>query len=139
MSVCDKFCGACSSRTYQQNFMKFYIQCYPNINSCLLTYHSTSGSEVTFFTGIFKINCSGFLEDIITQKFMYNVCIIRNNNDAICVHVVQQEALLFVFQKRQFYLGFYWMESYKILYSIYLYDMILISYDIGIIFAGLAY
>ena len=54
LSVCmgQKFCGKCSSKTAQQNLMKFYISCEPNINWCLSTFRgnrSIDGAVVSFF------------------------------------------------------------------------------------------
>ena len=38
MRVYQKFLGKCSSRTNQENFIKFYAFIHPNVNWCLLTF-----------------------------------------------------------------------------------------------------
>ena len=53
----QKFCGECSSRTNPQNFMKFYILCFPNINCGLSNFNenlSRSGAVVTLFPKFLK-------------------------------------------------------------------------------------
>ena len=67
----------CSSRTNEQNFMKFYIQYHPNINQCLSTFgknRSTDGAAIKRFPDF--LGCAD--------------------------------------------LGFYWMKSYKNLYTKYI-------------------
>ena len=54
ISVCvwQKFYGKCNSRTNSQNFIKFYISCYPKINWCLSAFgknHATGGALVSHF------------------------------------------------------------------------------------------
>ena len=108
LSVClpmcleQKFWSKCSSRTNTQILMKFHIQCYPNVNRCLSTFDenlSTGGTVISLFSEIFGVCRSQFLVDEIAQKFLWKIYIIRNNNDAIWVHIVQGESCYSVFSK----------------------------------------
>ena len=50
------------------------------------------------FSRIFEISLSQFLLVKIARKFMYNIYIIRNNNDAIWVHISVRGAAIPYFQ-----------------------------------------
>ena len=84
ISVCvTKIFGKCSSRSNPQNFMEFFIECYPNINGCLSTSDeklSTGGAVISFLP---KFSGSRFLVYEMAQKFIYKMYVFRNNNDAM--------------------------------------------------------
>ena len=78
MSVCvwQKFCGKCSSRTNAQNFMKFYIYYYPNINWCLSTFREnrlTGGAVVTLFLIFWDTLISVLKGWNCTKHYMQNI------------------------------------------------------------------
>ena len=67
VSVREKFCGMCSSSKNAQNFMKFYIQRYPNINRCLTTFGKKSLNR---FRSITVVNRRNFW-DQFTPSFYW--------------------------------------------------------------------
>ena len=72
----------------------------------------------------------------ISQKFIYKIYIIRNDNDAIWVHIAQKGVILFRFSQNS--CG---SSSWILLHGIvqnFVYNILTLKNDIDIIFANLA-
>ena len=121
--------------------IKFYIQCYPNINlfmvkKCLSTFgenRSRGGSVVSLFPKFSGHADLGFqwmkLHKNLQPKYI-SLETTRLKFGYIYSSVKDTAVSLFPKFFWQFYLGFYCIESYKILHAIYLllYKMILIYF-----------
>ena len=99
------------------------LLCYPNIYEChpfFLKNRLTGDAVVTFFSKISPKSHSRFPVDEIAQKRSYKIHINRNNNVAIYVYLGGASMPFFPKFLWLTYVGFYCMESYKILHAMHL-------------------